>query len=168
MTVENFELLSMTAEIVSAHVAHNTVAVSDLPALISNVYSALARTADTAPPAIAAKLHPAVPVRNSIKPEYLVCLEDGKKLKMLKRHLMTHFQLTPDTYRAKWGLPKDYPMVAPTYRAQRQSLAIKIGLGRRAGDILPPPAPAGATADQAASEPPLLKPRRSKLKIAVG
>lgn len=124
------ELLSLTADIVSSHVANNTVAVSDLPHVIEHVYTTLARLGtDVKPPE--PKQEPAVSIRTSIKPEYIVCLEDGKKLKMLKRHLMTHYGLTPDGYRAKWGLAADYPMVAPNYAAQRRMLAKKIGLGKK-------------------------------------
>ena len=123
------DLLALTAEIVSSHVANNTVAVSDLPTLIQNVYAALAKLGTPEPEK--PKQEPAVPVRSSVKPDYIVSLEDGKKLKTLKRHLMVHFNLTPDQYRAKWGLPADYPMVAPNYALQRQELAKKIGLGTK-------------------------------------
>ena len=123
-------LLTLTADIVSAHVSHNSVASSDLPDLISKVYGALG---DLGKPVeeVAPVQEPAVSIRNSVKPDYIVSLEDGKKLKMLKRHLMTHFQMTPAEYRAKWKLPADYPMVAPNYAKQRQELALKIGLGRK-------------------------------------
>ncbi len=125
-------LITLTADIVAAHVSNNSVAVSDLPVLIQNVFGALSTIGGvTSAPAV--KQDPAVPIRASIKPEYIVCLEDGKKLKMLKRHLMTSFGLTPDEYRAKWGLPADYPMVAPNYAEQRRVLAVKIGLGRKPG-----------------------------------
>ncbi len=124
------ELLTLTTEIVSSHVANNTVAVSDLPHLIDNVFSTLARLGINAKPEVP-KQEPAVSVRASIKPDYIVCLEDGKKLKMLKRHLMTHYNLTPDEYRAKWNLAADYPMVAPNYAAQRRTLSKKIGLGTK-------------------------------------
>ena len=126
------EFLALTADIVSSHVANNTVAVSDLPVLIEHVYSALAKLGGNAEP-VKPKQEPAVSIRSSIKPDYVVCLEDGKKLKMLKRHLMTHYNLTPDQYRAKWGLAADYPMVAPNYALQRRALAKKIGLGTRRG-----------------------------------
>ena len=120
--------ITLTADIVAAHVSNNSVAVSDLPALIANVHNALAGLGSpVAEPAV--KQEPAVSVRASIKPDYIVCLEDGKKLKMLKRHLMTHYQMTPEQYRAKWNLPADYPMVAPNYAEQRRTLAKKIGLG---------------------------------------
>lgn len=123
-------LIALTADIVSAHVSNNSVAVSDLPLLIQNVHDALSSLGDElVEPEV--KQEPAVSVRASIRPDYIVCLEDGKKLKMLKRHLMTHYQLTPEQYRAKWNLPADYPMVAPNYAEQRRSLAKKIGLGTK-------------------------------------
>lgn len=123
-------LITLTSDIVAAHVSNNSVAVSDLPLLIQNVYGALSQLSST-PAAPEVKQEPAVSVRASIKPDYIVCLEDGKKLKMLKRHLMTHYQMTPDDYRLKWNLPADYPMVAPNYAEQRRSLAKKIGLGTK-------------------------------------
>lgn len=134
-------LIALTADIVSAHVSNNSVAVSDLPLLIQNVHNALASLGDElVEPEV--KQEPAVSVRASIKPDYIVCLEDGKKLKMLKRHLMTHYQMTPDQYRAKWNLPADYPMVAPDYAERRRVLAKKIGLGRKPGStVAPKPAP---------------------------
>ena len=123
-------LITLTADIVAAHVSNNSVAVSDLPVLIANVHGALAGLGGTAPvPEV--KQEPAVSIRSSIKPDFIVCLEDGKKLKMLKRHLMTHYQMTPEQYRAKWSLPADYPMVAPNYAEQRRTLAKKIGLGTK-------------------------------------
>ncbi|MEY3657598.1 MAG: hypothetical protein RL425_359 [Pseudomonadota bacterium] len=128
----NETLITLTADIVAAHVSHNSVAVSDLPTLIANVHGALASLGANAHP-VPAQQEPAVSVRSSIKPDYIICLEDGKKLKMLKRHLMSHYGMTPDDYRAKWGLPKDYPMVAPNYAEQRRGLAVKIGLGRKPG-----------------------------------
>ncbi len=123
-------LVTLTADIVAAHVSNNSVAVSDLPLLISNVHGALSGLGG-APVVPEVKQEPAVSVRASVKPDYIVCLEDGKKLKMLKRHLMTHYQMTPDQYRAKWNLPADYPMVAPNYAEQRRTLAKKIGLGTK-------------------------------------
>jgi predicted transcriptional regulator len=123
-------LATLTADIVSAHVSNNSVSANELPSLISSVYSSLAGLGG-APVPVEEKLVPAVSVRSSIKPDYIVCLEDGKKLKMLKRHLMTHYGMTPDDYRAKWGLPADYPMVAPNYAEQRRSLAKQIGLGTK-------------------------------------
>ena len=123
-------LITLTSDIVAAHVSNNSVAVSDVSTLIQNVHSALSGLASPAA-APEVKPEPAVSVRSSIKPDYIICLEDGKKLKMLKRHLMTHYQMTPEDYRAKWSLPADYPMVAPNYAEQRRSLAKKIGLGTK-------------------------------------
>ena len=131
-TQDNFTetLITLTADIVSAHVSNNSVAVNDLPVLIANVHTAL-NGLGTPAEEPQAKLEPAVSIRSSIKPDYIVCLEDGKKLKMLKRHLMTHYNMTPDEYRQKWGLNADYPMVAPNYAEQRRALAKKIGLGTK-------------------------------------
>lgn len=143
----NETLLGLTADIVASHVANNTVATSDLPFLISNVYSALSSVSSSVP-AKPADQEPAVSIRSSIKPDYIVCLEDGKKLKMLKRHLMTQYQMTPADYRSKWKLPPDYPMVAPNYAAQRRRLAHEIGLGRKAKV---PAKPAAAPAKPSAS-----------------
>ena len=122
-------LLTLTADIVAAHVSNNSVAVNDLPNLINNVHGALSSLSGRAAPEV--KQEPKVPIRSSIKPDYIVCLEDGKRLKMLKRHLMTHYQMTPDQYRQKWGLNSDYPMVAPNYAEQRRTLAKAIGLGTK-------------------------------------
>ena len=123
-------LLTLTADIVAAHVSNNSVAVNDLPILIQNVHTALTGISHTTA-APEARPEPKVSIRSSIKPDYIVCLEDGKKLKMLKRHLMTHYNLTPDQYRQKWGLSADYPMVAPNYAEQRRTLAKSIGLGTK-------------------------------------
>ena len=123
-------LITLTADIVAAHVSNNSVAVSDLPVLIANVHGALSGLGG-APVVAEIKQEPAVSIRSSIKPDFIVCLEDGKKLKMLKRHLMTHYQMTPEQYRAKWNLAADYPMVAPNYAEQRRTLAKKIGLGTK-------------------------------------
>jgi predicted transcriptional regulator len=128
----NETLITLTSDIVAAHVSNNSVSVEDLAPLITNVYSALSGLGQSAP-AVEEKLEPAVSVRSSVKPDYIVCLEDGKKLKMLKRHLMTHYNLSPDQYRQRWNLPADYPMVAPNYAAKRRELAKKIGLGRKPG-----------------------------------
>ena len=128
--VAHTELLSLTADIVAAHVANNTVAVGDVPTIIIGVYTALAGLGQ-ATVAAAPRAEPAVPIRASVKPDHIVCLEDGKKLKMLKRHLMMRYGMTPEAYRARWSLPADYPMVAPDYAAQRRSLAMKIGLGTK-------------------------------------
>ena len=123
-------LLTLTADIVAAHVSNNSVAVNDLPNLIQNVHSALAGIAQQSA-APEPRPEPKVPIRSSVKPDYIVWLEDGKRLKMLKRHLMTHYNLTPDQYRQKWGLSADYPMVAPNYAEQRRTLAKSIGLGTK-------------------------------------
>lgn len=128
----NETLITLASDIVAAHVSNNSVAVEELPALITNVYGALAGLGQAAPAPEPAP-EPAVSIRTSIKPDYIVCLEDGKKLKMLKRHLMTHYGLTPDQYRQRWNLPADYPMVAPNYAEKRRELAKKIGLGRKPG-----------------------------------
>ncbi|NJC05861.1 putative transcriptional regulator [Sphingomonas kaistensis] len=123
-------LITLTADIVAAHVSNNSVSVNDLPQLIQNVHGALSGLGGK-PAEPEVKLEPKVPIRSSVKPDYLVCLEDGKKLKMLKRHLMTHYSMTPDQYRQKWGLAADYPMVAPNYAEQRRTLAKSIGLGTK-------------------------------------
>ena len=123
-------LLTLTADIVAAHVSNNSVAVNDLPNLIQNVHSALSGIAGSNA-AAEPKPEPKVSIRSSIKPDYIVCLEDGKKLKMLKRHLMSHYNMTPNEYRQKWGLSADYPMVAPNYAEQRRKLAKSIGLGTK-------------------------------------
>jgi predicted transcriptional regulator len=125
-------LITLTSDIVAAHVSNNNVAGDELPSLITNVYGALAGLG-SAPAPVEARPEPAVSVRASVKPDYIVCLEDGKKLKILKRHLMTHYNLTPEQYRARWNLPADYPMVAPNYAEKRRELAVKIGLGRKPG-----------------------------------
>lgn len=122
------ELLSLTSDIVSAHVSNNTVAVTDLPGLIEQVYKTLAAVGGPGD-AAADRPTPAVPIKKSITPDFIICLEDGKKLKMLKRHLKTAYDMTPDDYRERWGLPSDYPMVAPNYAKQRSKLAKAIGLG---------------------------------------
>ena len=123
-------LLTLTADIVAAHVSNNSVAVNDLPNLIQNVHAALSGISG-ASAAPEPRPEPKVSIRSSVKPDYIVCLEDGKRLKMLKRHLMTHYSMTPDQYRQKWGLSPDYPMVAPNYAEQRRALAKKIGLGTK-------------------------------------
>lgn len=128
----DIDLIEPTAMIVSAFAANNAVDADALPGLISNVHGALAGSLNP-PPAEDPKPEPAVSIRASIKPDYIVCLEDGKKLKMLKRYLRTNFNMTPEEYRARWGLPADYPMVAPNYAEKRAELAKKIGLGRKPG-----------------------------------
>lgn len=141
---DNQALVTLTADIVVAHVSNNHVAQSELPQLIAAVHGALSRIRTPEPENSQTPQEPAVPIRSSIKPDYLVCLEDGKKLTMLKRHLMVHFNLTPEAYRAKWNLPKDYPMVAPNYAARRRELALEIGLGRAGRSETPPAEPAPA------------------------
>jgi len=123
-------LITLASDIVAAHVSNNSVSVSDLPTLITNVYTALANL-DQPAPVVEVAPEPAVSIRSSIKNDHIVCLEDGKKLKMLKRHLATRYNMTPDQYRARWNLPADYPMVAPAYAEKRRELAKKIGLGRK-------------------------------------
>ncbi len=124
------DVLALTAQIVAAHVSNNTLSADALVALIGDVYRSLANIGREAPPVD--KPHPAVPVRKSVFPDHLVCLEDGKKLKMLKRHLKTAYNMTPEQYRERWNLPADYPMVAPNYARHRSSLAKQIGLGTKA------------------------------------
>jgi predicted transcriptional regulator len=124
-------LLELTAEIVSAHASNNKVAPAELSEVIKDVFGTLSELGESGVPAEAPT--PAVPVKKSITPDHIVCLEDGKKLKMLKRHLNTAYGMTPEQYRERWGLPADYPMVAPNYAKRRSSLAKKIGLGRKAG-----------------------------------
>mgnify|MGYP003626256231 FL=1 len=124
------EIIAWTADIVASHVQNNSVAISDLPILIKTVHDSLLGLGGENP---AEKPQPAVSVRRSVTPDYIICLEDGRKLKMLKRHLSTAYGMTPEEYREKWGLPADYPMVAPNYAKQRSSLAKKIGLGKRRG-----------------------------------
>ena len=128
--VDNIELLALTTDIVASHVANNTVPVADLPQLIQQVYATLA-SVDASTAASIARPQSAVPIKKSVTPDYIICLEDGKKLKMLKRHLKTRYNMTPEEYRERWGLPADYPMVAPNYAAQRRELAKKIGLGTK-------------------------------------
>jgi predicted transcriptional regulator len=123
--------IELTAEIVSAYVSNNTVAASDIPALINQVHAALARVSGDGGEAAAEPLKPAVSVKKSITPEHIVCLEDGKKFKSLKRHLRTQYNMTPEQYRDKWNLPADYPMVAPNYAAARSQLAKQMGLGQQ-------------------------------------
>ncbi len=130
-TPASHDVLGLTAQIVASHVANNAVDADTLPALIHGVYTSLSGLGGAqAAPAPEAR-QPAVPVKKSVFPDHIVCLEDGKKLKMLKRHLMTAFGLSPEQYRERWGLPSDYPMVAPNYASHRSSLAKKIGLGTK-------------------------------------
>ncbi|MCB2048099.1 MAG: MucR family transcriptional regulator [Novosphingobium sp.] len=125
-------LITLTSDIVAAHVSNNNVSGEELPSLITNVYGALAGLGHVPVP-VEERPEPPVSIRASVKPDYIVCLEDGKKLKMLKRHLMTHYGMTPEQYRQRWNLPSDYPMVAPNYAEKRRELAKKIGLGRKPG-----------------------------------
>ena len=127
------ELLQLTAEIVSSHVSNNPVAQSDIPILLKSIFDTLKELSTDEPEEAIEELKPAVPIKKSISDDYIICLEDGKKLKMLKRHLKSAYNMTPEEYRARWGLPADYPMVAPSYAAKRQELAKKIGLGRNRG-----------------------------------
>ena len=126
-------LVELSTEIVSAYVSHNAMNSADLPKFIGEVYAALKRLSSVEEPEAAKELKPAVSVRKSITPDYIVCLEDGMKFKSLKRHLRTHFDMSPEEYRDKWGLPVDYPMVAPNYSATRSRLAKDNGLGRKPG-----------------------------------
>lgn len=135
--------LDLATEIVTSFVRYNAILPAELPALIQSTYAAIDTIAHPAPEIVEAAPEPAVAIRSSIKPDYIVCLEDGAKLKMLKRYLRTNFNMSPEDYRAKWKLPADYPMVAPNYAEQRRMLAKKIGLGRK-------PAPAPAPARKAA------------------
>jgi MucR family transcriptional regulator, transcriptional regulator of exopolysaccharide biosynthesis len=130
-SMERVDLIELTAEIVSAYVSSNTVASTDLTNLIKDVHSALHKTASGPSLPEAEPLKPAVAVRKSIMPDYIVCLEDGQRFKSLKRHLRTHYDLTPEQYREKWGLPADYPMVAPNYARARSNLAKQMGLGQK-------------------------------------
>ena len=126
-------LIALTSQLVAAYVSRNVIQVADLPTLISSIHQSLTnlgKPQEQAEPV--ADLKPAVSIKKSVQPDHIVCLEDGKKLKMLKRHLASSYNLTPDEYRKKWGLPDDYPMVAPNYAKQRSDLALKLGLGRRA------------------------------------
>jgi predicted transcriptional regulator len=125
------DYVELAAEVVSAYVSNNSVGVADLPALIKEVHAALKRVASGAKEEVAAPQTPAVPVRKSVTPDYIICLEDGKKFKSLKRHLRTRYNMTPQEYREKWGLAADYPMVAPNYASARSELAKKMGLGQQ-------------------------------------
>jgi predicted transcriptional regulator len=126
------DLLRMTAEVAAAYVGNNSLPASQLPDVIRTIYSSISAL-DGGASSVGNGLKPIVPVKKSIAPDYIICLEDGKKLKMLKRHLRTSYGMTPEEYRIKWGLPADYPMVAPNYAAQRSAFAKKIGLGRKPG-----------------------------------
>ena len=125
------DLIELTAEIISAYVSNNTVVASDLPAIIGDVHDALSKASQRLGQTEREELRPAVTVKKSVTPDYIVCLEDGKKFKSLKRHLRTHYNLSPEEYREKWGLPHDYPMVAPNYAQARSALAKQMGLGQQ-------------------------------------
>lgn len=127
---EKTELIDMTAEIVSAYVGHNSVGPDEIPNLIHKVFAALNEASLGENAVEEQQAEPAVPIRKSVTQDYLICLEDGKKFKSLKRHLRTHYNLSPEEYREKWGLPRDYPMVAPSYAQARSRLAKKMGLGQ--------------------------------------
>jgi predicted transcriptional regulator len=127
---DNAELLTLTADIAAAYVSNNTVQASDVPSVIQTIYRALAGVNSAAAAPAPEPQKPAVPIKKSITPDFLISLEDGKKYKSLKRHLRTQYNMSPEDYRAKWGLPKDYPMVAPNYAASRSALAKSMGLGR--------------------------------------
>ncbi|MDC9823737.1 MucR family transcriptional regulator [Devosia sp. ZB163] len=126
------DLIDLSADIVSAYVSHNALSVTDLPKLIADVHAALRGLQSPSAAEPVEELKPAVPIKKSVAPDYIICLEDGKKFKSLKRHLRTHYNLSPEEYREKWGLPTDYPMVAPSYSATRSRLAKDNGLGRKA------------------------------------
>jgi len=126
------DILKLATEIVAAYVSNNPIPASEVPAMIKSVHSTLGGLGGVAQNEIQTSQKPAVPVKRSVNPDYIICLEDGKKLKMLKRYLRSNYNMTPEEYRAKWGLPADYPMVAPNYAAQRSEFAKKIGLGRTA------------------------------------
>lgn len=130
-TTETESFIELAADIVSAYVSNNSVAANDLPALIGDVYAALQRVSKGEVEPSVEPLKPAVPLKKSVSPEFIVCLEDGKKFKSLKRHLRTQYNMTPEQYREKWGLPADYPMVAPNYAAARSALAKQMGLGQQ-------------------------------------
>lgn len=127
----NQDVIDLTSDIVAAYVSNNTVPPAELPALIDSVQQALLKASSSSLEQPKEELKPAVPVRKSVTPDYIICLEDGKKFKSLKRHLRTHYDLSPQEYREKWGLPADYPMVAPNYAAARSALAKKMGLGQK-------------------------------------
>lgn len=131
-TPKSDDLLKLASDIVAAYVSNNPIPVSEVPGMIKSVHATLGGLTPGMPSEAPSAQKPAVPIKKSVTPEYIVCLEDGKKLKMLKRYLRSRYSLNPDEYRAKWGLPADYPMVAPNYAAQRSEFAKKIGLGRTA------------------------------------
>jgi len=147
MDSNELDLTSLTADIVSAYVAHNVISGEKLPDFINSVYAALSKASFQGEEPVQVELKPAVPVKKSVTPDYIICLEDGKKFKSLKQHLRSEYDMSPEEYREKWGLPRDYPMVAPAYAAARSNLAKNMGLGRRskaeAAAQPETPAPAG-------------------------
>jgi predicted transcriptional regulator len=161
------QLIELTADIVSAHVSHNDVPTADVPSLIRNIFEALTKAVEPTPEE-SPKLEPAVSIRASVKSDHIVCLEDGAKLTMLKRHLRTHFDMSPTEYRAKWSLPRDYPMVAPNYAERRRALALQIGLGRkRSNKNVAPETDMTAIAVEAPAPAPKAKRARKRLGISV-
>ena len=136
MESTQFDLTSLTTDIVSAYVANNALTSEKIPELISSVYGALSRASRQAVEPEPVELKPAVAIKKSVTPEYIICLEDGQKFKSLKRHLKSHYDMSPEGYREKWGLPRDYPMVAPSYAAARSDLAKNMGLGRRGSAVV--------------------------------
>ncbi|MER9227020.1 MucR family transcriptional regulator [Mesorhizobium sp. M0664] len=166
------DLISITADIVSAYVSNNPLPVGELPKLIEDVYVALQGVGTPVAPT-AAKLEPAVSIKKSVSPDFIICLEDGKKFKSLKRHIGTHYNLSPDEYRQKWNLPSDYPMVAPNYAATRSALAKSTGLGRKAAapEIAAAEKPkrsaraAAATPAATAVKSPVKKARKAPVKV---
>ena len=153
MQTTELDLTGLTANIVSAYVAHNGLTGDKLPDLIGSVYGALSRASLQAVEPEKVELKPAVAIKKSVTPEYIICLEDGQKFKSLKRHLKTHYDMSPEDYREKWGLPHDYPMVAPSYAAARSDLAKNMGLGRRGAAV------AGAQPEVPAKAEPAEKPK---------
>lgn len=152
-SLDRFEILTLTAEIVSAYAENNPVETATVPTLISSVFGKLSELAIRTEPTLKA-LVPAVPIKRSVTDDYIICLEDGKKLKMLKRHLMSAYGMTPEAYRAKWGLKADYPMVSPNHSARRQELAKKIGFGRKPEFSEPTPEPVSAPIKRRARKQP--------------
>jgi predicted transcriptional regulator len=149
-TPEKDIILDCATSIIAAYVANNTIQKENLPTLILDTFNSLARV--TRPEAQVEELKPAAPIKRSVQPDHIICLEDGKKFKSLKRHLMTHYNMTPEDYRQKWGLPPDYPMVAPNYALARSELAKKMGLGRREEPVVAEPAPAAAKGKKASAK----------------
>ena len=153
MQTTELDLTGLTADIVSAYVAHNALTGDKLPDLIGSVYGALTRASLLAIEPEKVELKPAVAIKKSVTPEYIICLEDGQKFKSLKRHLKTHYDMSPGEYREKWGLPHDYPMVAPSYAAARSDMAKNMGLGRRGTAV------AGTQSEVPAKAEPAEKPK---------